>query len=148
MKEDSYPVRVCERSLARSDVFSSAGIRGSIGLGSLILLCAFFAALYSAWHIVPIYYRYYEILGTVRGQVKVYEPRRESKVRAKILSRIRELGIPLENERYLQIVKMGDRVRIELDYSEVFNVDLGEGRVYEVYVFEFHPMAEANFVDR
>lgn len=123
--------------------------RGIGRLGMLIFILIVLATGFVAWQIVPFYVYYYDIVGMMEAQAKKASVFKDSEIRQTLKERIRDLELPVDNpDDDLKINRFDDKIIIDLKYTEVFYVDLGEGRVYDLHYFNFNPHVEVPLTGR
>lgn len=122
--------------------------RGSSHLAGLIFILLFLIAGYVGWNVVPFYVYYYDILGMMEAQAKKASVFKDSEIRQTLLERIHKLELPVESDDDLKINRFDDKIIIDLQYQEVFFVDLGEDRVYDIWYFDFNPHIEMPYTPR
>lgn len=113
------------------------------GIGNLTLLVfgsLVAVALYSAYHIIPFYYYYYELVNQMEAAVRVASVETDTELRKKLTYHIKKMELPVEPEE-LRIERGGDSIRISLRYSETFFVPW-RGSYIDIYTFPFYAQAE------
>ncbi len=118
------------------------GERGINALGLIFLSLLVGTSVYLAFRIFPFYYSYYEITGLMEAQAAKASVFTDDEMRTEILARIKKLEIPLDDPEDLKINRFSGKIVIELTYTEVLDIDLGEERQYDLWEFEFNPRAE------
>ena len=116
------------------------------GIGKLTLLvfgCFTAVCLYTAYHVLPFYYYYYELVNQMEAVIQVASLETDQEIRRKLEYHIRRMELPVD-PRELRIERRGNTMRISLRYSETFFVPW-RGRDIEVYTFPFHAQAEGRF---
>jgi len=111
-------------------------------LGVLFFLLFVLVVGFTSWQIIPFYYYYYELIGTMESQADKASVFTDREIREVLNIKIRKLEIPIEDKDDLKIHRFNNKIIIELEYEEVFYVDLGEDRVYDIHVFKFNPRVE------
>lgn len=119
--------------------------RGQTKLGMLTFALFIGILVFTGSQIIPFFYSYYELEGLFQGQAKQALHLTDDKIRKNIFKKIKDLGIPDIKDDDLRINRYDGKIVIELKYSEVFYIDLGEDRVYDIYKFDFNPRAETKF---
>ena len=112
-----------------------------IGMLLFVLLVA--GLVFAGSQIFPFYYYYYELQGLMESQAEKAQVFTDQEIKKNILDKIKKLEIPIDSPDDLKINRVGKKIVIDLSYSELLYIDLGEGRVYDIYTFEFNPHAEA-----
>jgi hypothetical protein len=163
MRKKEYPTKkgsLCERKknqfqdsrrgLSRDFVLSFQG-RGlsqnaERGIGKLTLLVfglLVFAVLFSAYHIAPFYYYYFELKNHMRTVIRVASTNSDQEVRQKLMYHIKKMQIPMDPED-LKIERDEGVMRISLAYDEVFYITWNE-KDYDIHTFHFHAYEEGAF---
>lgn len=109
-------------------------------LGKLTLLVfgtLAFVLLYSAYHIMPFYYYYYELQNQFESHAKAAVIYTDKELRQKLLYQIKRMEIPASPQD-LKIQRVGNKITISMPYSEVFYVSWG-GKDYDIHTFHFNP---------
>ncbi|MCB0325844.1 MAG: hypothetical protein KDD69_19835, partial [Bdellovibrionales bacterium] len=122
------------------------GLSGELGisrLGILLLALILSALVFAGSQIFPFFYYYHELQGMMEAQAKKASVFSDQEMREVLMESIRKLEIPVESPDDLKINRVNDKIIIELEYDEVFFIDLGEDRVYDLHVFHFNPRVEA-----
>lgn len=98
----------------------SAGKRGAVKLKTLIWLVVLAALLFAAIRIVPVYVNAYELKDTMNTEARTFPgawpPRTEQDVQQKILSKARELGLPMDQSQ-VQVTKTTEGIAISTRFS-------------------------------
>ncbi len=116
--------------------------RGISQLGLLFFSLIAAAFLFAAYQIMPFYYGYFELQGQLQALAKKGSVLNDKEIRIRIWQVINEQQIPIESDEEIKINRTGGKIIIDIEYSEVFYVDLGDERVYDLWVFDFNPHAE------
>lgn len=93
--------------------------RGASNIGCLVSLLLFVVALYYGAHIGEVYWRYYQLLDTMRSQARVAPSLTDATIRRRILAKVEELQLPEEARRI--VIKRSARPRvitIQTEYRE------------------------------
>jgi len=121
-------------------------LRGSRGVGKLTLLIfgtLTAAVLYSAYHILPFYYYYYELQSHMEQMIKVGYMNTDLEIRQKLGAQIKFNSIPAEVKNIK--IERGDHfMKISLPYEEIFYITW-MGQDYDIHTFEFFAYAEGKF---
>lgn len=113
------------------------------GVGNLTLLVfgsLLLAVLYTAYHVIPFYYYYYELVNQMEAAVKVASLETDAELRKKLTYHIRKMQLPVDPEE-LRIERGGDSIRISLRYSETFFIPWRD-RDIDIHTFPFYAEAE------
>lgn len=120
--------------------------RGGSRLGLLLFLLVLTAGVWAGSKVIPFYYYYNEVLGLMDAQASKASVFTDVKIRKELEKKIRKLEIPVDDlSEDLKINRVDGKIIIDLKYEEVLYLDLGEDRVYDIYVFKFNPHVEKNF---
>lgn len=103
--------------------------------------------IFVGWNVLPFYYYHQELLGLAEFQAKKAAILSDRKIRQNLTYRIKELGLPLDDESDLQINRFSGKIIIHYEYEEVFWVNLGEWGEHELWVFPFVVHAESRVPD-
>ena len=125
-----------------SSEFTLSSDRGGSRLGFLLFALFLTAGLWVGYKVIPFFYYYNEILGLMDAQAAKASMFSDAKIRKELLKRIKKLEIPLDDPEDLMINRVDGKIIIDLKYEEVLYIDLGEDRVYDLYVFKFNPHVE------
>lgn len=98
------------------------------------------AVLYTAYHVLPFYYYYYELKNHMAEAIRVASVYTDEELRKKIAYQIKWMEIPADPAE-LEIVRMGGTMRISLSYDEVFYARW-MGTDYELHTFHFEAEEE------
>lgn len=101
------------------------------------------AALYSAYHILPFYYYFYELKSHMQSVIRVASTESDAEIRRRLLYHIKKYELPVEPED-LKVIRNDRHMQISLDWQEVFYVTF-RGKDYDIYVFNFHAFEEGDF---
>lgn len=129
-----------------SNVVHSYRWRRQQGISKLTLLVfgVLVAALvYSAYHILPFYYYYYELQSHFEHAIRVASTEKDSEIRKRLMYHIEKYGLPV-NPEDLKIDRSDRFMRISLKWQEVFYITW-QGRDYDIHTFKFHAYAEGAF---
>ena len=109
--------------------------RGASSTGCLISILVFVALLYYAFHIVPVYLRYYQLLDEMQQQAHLASALDDGTIQRRIVAEAREIGLPDEAATNLRISRtaMPREITIETTYGEVVRLPLFH------HTFSFHP---------
>jgi hypothetical protein len=113
-------------------------------LGILLLVLIISCGVFVGSQVFPFYYYYWEVQGLMEAQANKASVFTDREIRQTLTEALRKLEINMEDDD-LKINRVGGRIYIELAYEEVLYVDFGEGRDYDLHVFEFNPNANAPF---
>jgi|GEM_PF-638276 len=122
---------------------SPAPQSGMSKLTMLIFGALVAAALYAAYHILPFYYYYYDLVNQMEQLIRVASTYSDKEIRDKLTYYIKRYEIPADPAD-LRIIREGKRMRISLPYSEVFYITW-RGKDYDLYVFNFNAYAEGDY---
>ena len=115
-----------------------------IGRITLLVFGAIFAALiYAGFKILPFFYYYLEMENQMQQVIRIASTTTDQEIRDKLLYHMHWSKLPAD-DKDLKIERIGQHMRISLPYSEVFYVEWN-GKVYDLYVFEFNAFAEGDF---
>lgn len=118
--------------------------RGGSRLGWLLTILIFLCGFYACWQIFPFYYYYYELVGLMEEQANKAQVFTDDEIRRNIEKKIKELDIPVDDMDDLKINRFNGKIVIDLQYSEVLYVDLGD-KTYDLYTFQFNPHVEKDY---
>ncbi len=117
--------------------------RGITKIGLLFCLLLILVGVLLGGQVIRFYYSYYDLLGLMEAQAAKASVINDEQMRYTITKRIKELEIPIEDpEAELNIERTASEISISITYSEVLFIDLGEGREYDLWEFQFNPKAE------
>ncbi len=109
------------------------------GIGKLTLLVfgtIGAAVIYSAFKIIPFYYYFYELRNHAESIARVSDELTEEEIRTKMLTRMKELGIPA-NPEDLRVGRYMSQLEISLEYREEFYIRFkGKDHVLKVFPFK------------
>ena len=113
------------------------GRRGASSTGCLISILVFVALLYYAFHIVPVYLRYYRLLDEIQQQTHLAAAIDDGTIARRIVAEAQDIGLPDEVAANLRVVRtaMPRHITIETSYSESVKLPLFN------HTFTFHPRA-------
>jgi hypothetical protein len=118
-------------------------MRGVTRTGVLITILLVLVGWLLGTQIATFYYSYYDILGLMEAQAKKASVFNDAQIRRTLVKRIKKLELPVENpESAVKIERFHGKIILELKYEELLFVDFGEDRVYDLWVFKFHPRVE------
>jgi len=100
-------------------------------------------AIYSAYHITPFYYNYFELVNQMESLVKVAGVHTDEELKKKLSYHMKKLGIPGTIDQ-VKFDRFGDRMHIRLSYEETFWVTW-QGVDYDIHTFKFDADAEGNY---
>jgi len=111
--------------------------RGASSTGCLISILVFVALLYYAFHIVPVYLRYYRLLDEIQQQAHLASALDDGTIQRRIVAEAQDIGLPDEPALNLRVRRtaMPREITIETSYSEVVHLPLFN------HTFSFHPRA-------
>ena len=116
------------------------------GIGKLtfsVFAAIIAALLYSAYHILPFYYYYFELVNQMEQVIKVASTETDQEIRKKLLYHIKKMQIPVSPDE-LRIMRDGKRMSIGLKYEEIFYIPF-RGKDYDIHTFKFDAHAEGEF---
>jgi hypothetical protein len=116
--------------------------RGGGRLNVLLTVLFFAAIAFVGSHVFPFFYYYHELQGLMESQVAKAQVFSDDQIRTNVMKKIKELQIPFDDPDQLKINRFDDKIVVELEYDEVFYIDLGNGKSYDIHTFHFHPRAE------
>ncbi|MCO6429550.1 MAG: hypothetical protein J5J00_01725 [Deltaproteobacteria bacterium] len=114
------------------------------GIGKLTFLVfgtITFVALYCAYHILPFYYYYYELVNQFESHARVAQTFTDKELRYKLWNLIKYMNIPC-NPEDLKIERNNGFINISLSYKEIFYLTY-QGQDYDIHTFDFHARASA-----
>ena len=113
------------------------GRRGASSTGCLISILVFVALLYYAFHIVPVYLRYYRLLDEIQQQTHLAAAIDDGTIARRIVAEAQDIGLPDEVAANLRVMRtvMPRHITIETSYSETVKLPLFN------HTFTFHPRA-------
>ena len=101
------------------------------------------AALFYAYHVLPMYYYFYELQGQFQQSIKTAGEFTDEEIRRRLLVQINEMEIPAEPEA-LEINRSDHQMRIRLKYKEYFEVPW-QGKYHTLQTFVFDADASGKF---
>ncbi|MGE0353150.1 MAG: hypothetical protein AB7Q69_07910 [Gemmatimonadales bacterium] len=110
--------------------------RGGSTLGCIFSLLVFAAVLYYGVNIGSVYFRYYQLMDTMRTNARLAPSLNDATIRRRLLARVEELGLPDEAQKFT--IKRSGRPRtitISTEYSESVDLPLFK------HTFVFRPEA-------
>ncbi|MCC6220319.1 MAG: DUF4845 domain-containing protein [Deltaproteobacteria bacterium] len=129
-------------STAKVKLSSNGGI-GRLSILLIILLVV--SSVYVGNQVIPFYYYYHEISGLMENQAAKASIFSDEQIRKTLMKQIKKLELPIGEEEDLKINRFDGKILIELEYEEVLYLDLGEDRVYDLYVFKFNPRVQRSY---
>ena len=123
----------------REPNFPEIPAAGQSRLGTLLTVLFAAVLVYAGSQIFPFYYYYYELQGQMEAQAKKASFKSNYEIREYLLDYIKKYKIPIQDEDELRIFRGAGEIEIDLRYTEVFYIDLGGDRVYDIWEFDFHP---------
>ena len=114
------------------------------GLGKLTLIVFSIiigVAVYSAYHIMPFYYNYFELQNQAEQLTRVAAVNTDTEIREKLWAHIEWMEMPIDKAD-IQIKRWGNSIKIEVVYSEFFDIEY-QDEVIELHRFDFHVEAES-----
>lgn len=121
-------------------------LRGDCGLGKFTVMFfgpLLFIVFYCAYHIVPFYYYYFELVNQMQSHIEVAGVNTDKELREKLNYHIEKLGIPVDPGELI-IRRAGNRILFRLRYKEVFYIPW-RGRDIDIKVFPFDAQAEGEY---
>ena len=116
------------------------------GIGKFTLLffgTIFGVIFYSAFKIIPFYYYFYELRNHAESIARVSDELTDDEIRARMVQRMKELGIPADPES-LVVERYMSQLRIELAYQEEFYITF-KGKDHIIKVFPFKIDVRTNY---
>jgi len=130
-----------------SEVNSAGWVSNEQGIGKitfLVFATLICAAIYTGFRVLPFYYYYYELRNQMEAAIRVSSSETDEEIRKKLNYHIRKMDLPVgsneELREALRIDHEGDRMRISLSYTEIFDVDF-MGKNYVIRKFNFTAQA-------
>lgn len=117
--------------------------RGISLLTFIIFGCIIGAITYTAYHVLPFYYDFYELQGHFEQSLKIASTETDEEIRKRLMYHIKKYGIPCDPED-LKIERDGDSMKISLKYKEIFSIPW-DGKEYDLHVFDFHAKAAGKY---
>jgi len=117
--------------------------RGASAITTIVFGAITIVVVYSAYHILPFYYYYFEVVNQMESVIRVASTNTDQEIRRKLDYHIRKMGIPAKPED-LRISRQGNHMQIRLPYREVFAVNFGD-KEHVIHVFDFVAEAEGQF---
>ncbi len=120
--------------------------RRETGIGKFTLLffgTIFGVIFYSAFKIIPFYYYFYELRNHAESIARVSDELTDDEIRARMVQRMKELGIPADPES-LVVERYMSQLRIELAYQEEFYITF-KGKDHIIKVFPFKIDVRTNY---
>ena len=112
---------------------------------ALIFLCLVIGApLYFAYRIVPFYYNYYELIGLMEAEARVASEYTDVRIREIVIEKIRNLNIPIQDERDFQLNRSARYITMYLAYTEELWVTVGK-KDYKLWEFPFVAEVEREY---
>jgi len=119
--------------------------KGISRIGVLFFVFLVAACVFVGNQVLPFYYYYYEIQGLFETQAAKASVFSDREIRKVLRKKIKHLEIPMDDLENLKISRFSGKITIELEYNEVLYIDLGDDRVYDLWVFRFHPFVERDY---
>lgn len=110
---------------------------GQNRLGILLIILIIVSSVYVGYQVLPFYYYYHELRGHMQAQAVKAKDFSDAQIRENLMRTIRKMEIPIEDPDDLKINRANGKIYISLEYEEVLYLDLGEDRVYDLWVFPF-----------
>ncbi len=102
------------------------------------------AIVYCVYNIAPFYYYFYELQNQFDAAIRVASEYTDQEIRTKLLYHMKKFEIPADAEE-LRIERYDDRMKISLDYTEVFYITWKD-KDYTIWEFPFHAEVDRGFV--
>lgn len=116
------------------------------GIGKLTILIfgtILFVVGWSAYHIMPFYYYFFELKNNMEQLAQMAGEFEDEEIRKKIKMKIKELEIPADPERLI-VSRYDGIMKISLPYEEVLYFTW-DGKDHDLYVFKFLAEAERRY---
>jgi len=117
--------------------------RGASTITTVVFGAIAIVILYSAYHILPFYYYYFEVVNQMESVIRVASTNTDQEIRRKLDYHIKKMGIPAAPDD-LRITRQANYMTIRLPYTETFVVRFGDKK-YTIYTFDFIAEAEGAF---
>ncbi len=114
---------------------------GMSNIGILLFILLVLSGVYTSSQVIPFYYSYYELQGLMDSQAEKANEFKDGEIIRVLSKAIQKLDIPADPED-IRINRYAGSIVIEMNYSEIFFVDFGEGYDYNLWEFKFNPRAE------
>lgn len=114
-------------------------------LGMLLTVLLFAIAAYFGSQLMPMWLKYYEILGHMEAVAKKAQVKDDREIRNFLEEQIRKLQLPLPDNRGLILRRTGTEIIMELEWEDVLVIDLGEDYYWELWVFYFNPRVKQRY---
>ncbi len=69
----------------------------------------------------------------------------DAQISKELFRHIKKLEIPIDDPDQLKINRFEGKILIQLQYQEVLSIDLGEDRIYDLWVFPFDARVERDY---
>ena len=119
--------------------------RGVTRLGMIFFGSIVFCVGWVAYNVIPFYYSYYELLGQMDAQAVKASLFTDVQITQELMRWVKKLGIPIDRPDELKINRFEGKIVMEMNYDEVLSADLGEDRIYDLWVFHFNPRVEREY---
>ena len=120
-------------------------MRGMSKLGALFFVTIFGSVTWVFYHVIPFYYSFYEIEGQMEALAVKASLFSDSYIQQELMRFIKKLDIPVDNPEDIKINRFEGKILIDLKYQEYLTLELGEGRDYDLWIFDFNPHVEHEF---
>lgn len=117
--------------------------RAASGLTTVVFGLIFLAVFYCAYTIIPFFYYYMELQNQMDAAARVAGEYKDKELRQRLWYEIKKMDLPVDPED-LKIERLDGRMKISMDYVEVFSITIGEKEV-TLWEFPFHASADRKF---
>ncbi|MCB0353222.1 MAG: DUF4845 domain-containing protein [Bdellovibrionales bacterium] len=101
------------------------------------------SVLFVAYHVLPFYYYYYELLNQINSLAEVASSNTDQEIRNKLYYHIKKMKIPVEKDE-ISIARYDNRIQISVEYDEVFYITFRD-KDYDIHTFHFQAYVDRNY---
>lgn len=112
--------------------------RGGTSLGCLLTTLLLVASGYFGMKVGNVYYNFYKFEDSMKQQIRFAETLTDRQIFDRLVAKADSLGLP-EDARYVTVERVGRRITVGAEYTEVVELPLHVRR------FHFMPRAERDF---
>ena len=113
-------------------------------IGMLLTVLILGVLFFVGMQVVPFYIYYFEIEGHFEAQANKAAMKTDDEIREFLSEQIRKMNLPVEKDDLI-IRRAAGIITIEMDYTEILVLDLGEDYYYELWEFDFNPKIERKY---
>lgn len=117
-----------------------------LGIGKLTVIifgAIAFAIGWTAYHVLPFYYYFFELRSNMEQLAKMGSEFDDEEIRKKLKAKIKELGIPADPERLI-VSRYDGLLKISLPYEEILYFTW-DGKDHDLHIFKFLAEAERRY---